>query len=110
MTVAALVSKMATVFNEMYMINLEIVSAVFDGKVSPNDFSFARRPVSSADYCGDCESEDSSSYASAASDKESEYERADTVSVREGARVHFPCVNVVSEVRYRPWTDPLKKH
>ena len=68
MTVAALVSKNATVFDEIYVINPAIVSAVFDEKVSRDDFSFARGPVSSAESCGDCDSHDYSSYASAASD------------------------------------------
>ena len=68
MTVSALVSKNATVFEEIYLINHAIVSAVFDEKVLRDDFSFARGPVSSAESCGDCDSHDYSSYASAASD------------------------------------------
>ena len=82
MTVSALVSKNSTVFDEIYMINHAIVSAVFDEKVSRDDFSFARGYVSSAESCGYCDSDDSISYASSASNIELADERADTVSVR----------------------------
>ena len=92
-------------------ISLAVISAGSNTKGLRDHFSLAHRSLSSAEPSGyDSDSDDSDTCVIAVSNIVSDDEVADTVAVREGARVHFPSVDVVSEVRYRPLTDPLERH
>ena len=103
------VSQNDTTTDKIFTIKRSIVSVLSDEKVSSDGSSFAHVPASSSESCDDCDSDDSSTYANVAFNIESSDERVEAVSVREVARVHFPSVDVVSEVRYRPRTNPSER-